>query len=326
MLFILNGLNLPLVMAQFEPQAGLAGSSAIHKDSSAIVAWASACNVVRGWQYLGDTSLGKATVGDEAAATGAAGNGVLSLGDGGSATLTFAKSIRNGPGPDFAVFENGFMVDSLAFLELAYVEVSSDGSHFVRFPAICNNDTSSQIINGQGMNASRIHNLAGKYISMYGTPFDLDIFATLSSIDINHITHIRVIDVVGSIQASYANRDSRGVIINDPWPTPFPSSGFDLDAIGVLHQNDGTGSDDIQALVQPALYPNPLVQGQTLHVDFTERVLSLELVDMAGHKIETEPLSELLDQPVPLPLLGTGLYVVIIRTAGELYFQKLLIR
>ena len=35
---------------------------------------------------------------------------------------------------------------------------------------------------------------------------------------------------MGSISEGQATRDSRGGIVNDPFPTPFPSSGFDLDA------------------------------------------------------------------------------------------------
>ena len=34
----------------------------------------------------------------------------------------------------------------------------------------------------------------------------------------------------------YCNYDNSNNKINDPWPTPFPSSGFDLDAIGVINQ------------------------------------------------------------------------------------------
>jgi len=51
---------------------------------------------------------------------------IVSLGDSGVADVTFAGAIYNGPGADFAVFENGFLNatnDSLAFLELAFVEV-----------------------------------------------------------------------------------------------------------------------------------------------------------------------------------------------------------
>mgnify|MGYP001811130164 FL=1 len=49
------------------------------------------------------------------------------------------------------------------------------------------------------------------------------------------VSWIRVIDVVGSIDPKYASFDSEGNIINDPWPTPFPSSGFDLDAVGAIN-------------------------------------------------------------------------------------------
>ncbi|MFN6048554.1 MAG: T9SS C-terminal target domain-containing protein, partial [Bacteroidota bacterium] len=52
----------------------------------------------------------------------AASNGVVSLGDGGIATLTFDPPITNGDGFDFAVFENTFLD---TFLELAFVEVST---------------------------------------------------------------------------------------------------------------------------------------------------------------------------------------------------------
>ena len=55
---------------------------------------------------------------------------MVSLGKGGSITLSFDPPVSNGDGWDFAVFENGF---EDTFLELAYVEVSSDGVVFVRF-------------------------------------------------------------------------------------------------------------------------------------------------------------------------------------------------
>ena len=56
----------------------------------------------------------------------------MPLGDDGSLVLTFPAPIADGAGPDFAVFENAF---STEFLELAFVEVSSDGTNFTRFPA-----------------------------------------------------------------------------------------------------------------------------------------------------------------------------------------------
>jgi len=55
----------------------------------------------------------------------------------GEITMTFDILIGNGDGPDLAVFENG-LVDTgtgNVFAELAFVEVSSDGVNFARFPS-----------------------------------------------------------------------------------------------------------------------------------------------------------------------------------------------
>src|SRR5262249_51211439 len=60
----------------------------------------------------------------------------VSLGDGGSLTLFFPGGIGNGAGDDFAVYENGFFGPDGLFAELAFVEVSSNGSDFARFPAV----------------------------------------------------------------------------------------------------------------------------------------------------------------------------------------------
>ena len=93
--------------AQFAPQVPLPGNDAIPANDARIQSWAGAC-VVSGWKNLADTSLGRTTGGSEASSSGAPDLNVLSLGDGGSATLTLAVPMRNGAGPDFAVFENGF--------------------------------------------------------------------------------------------------------------------------------------------------------------------------------------------------------------------------
>ena len=179
---------------------------------------------------------------------------VVSLGDGGSAILTFAHAIKNGNGPDFAVFENSF--DDY-FLELAFVEVSSDGERFVRFPATSLTQTVRQIGGSGRVDASYINNLAGKYRSGYGTPFDLAELADSTGIDINNITHVRIVDAIGSIDPQYASYDAFGHMVNDPWPTNSYSSGFDLDGIAVLHQV-GEGIDDV-TVAQMSIYPNPVV-------------------------------------------------------------------
>ena len=47
---------------------------------------------------------------------------------------------------------------------------------------------------------------------------------------------LKIIDVIGSIDSNFCNYDQYLNKINDPFPTPFPSSGFDLDAVGVINQ------------------------------------------------------------------------------------------
>lgn len=60
---------------------------------------------------------------------------VVSLGCGGSITLAFGDDVlRDGPGPDFIVFENAFTAGSIEFVEPAKVLVSDDGEHWRSFP------------------------------------------------------------------------------------------------------------------------------------------------------------------------------------------------
>jgi hypothetical protein len=253
--------TLNVLHAQFPPPAGQPGTTAIHKDSSAINAWATGIEVSRGLINISDpaqTHEGSnyASFGVPENALGpASGNSVdvVSLGDGGIATLTFARPIKNGPGPDFCVFENAF---SDTYLELAFVEVSSDGVRFVRFPAISLTQTDEQIGGFGSLDATKIHNLAGKYRQGYGTPFDLEDLIDSTDIDLNNITHVRIIDVVGSINPSYGTQDSQGNFINDLFPTPFYSGGFDLDAVGVIHEQIEVGLSAEDELVV-MVYPNP---------------------------------------------------------------------
>src|SRR3989344_2665558 len=243
-----------LAFAQFPPAAGKPGSTAIHADSSVFTAWASACTVSRGWQDVSNQNLGYTTVGDSSSAIGKAGvNGVVSIGDGGYAVLTFPYPITNGIGWDFAVFENSF---SDYFLELAFVEVSSDGINYFRFPATSLTQFDIQIGTFDTLNPEKINNLAGKYRALYGTPFDLQELDSIQGLNINAITHVKIIDVIGCIQPVFASYDQYGNIINDPWNTPFPSGGLDLDAVGVIHQTVDV-NEEIAFQDKIVFFPNP---------------------------------------------------------------------
>jgi hypothetical protein len=266
--------------AQFPPPVGRPGTTAIYKDSSAFIGWATGCTVHRGYIKISDTTLSfqgsnKASYGLDTNALGKADDSPVSLGDGGYAILTFDRPIVNGPGFDFAVFENG--LDS-SFLELAFVEVSSDGINYFRFPAISDTQDTLQIPTFGKVEARKINNLAGKYQAMFGTPFDLDTLKGNAGLDLDKIQYVKVMDVVGCIQTPYATYDSRGHKVNDPWPTPFNTGGFDLDAVGVIHMA-GNASDD-----QVFLYPNPF--GETITINIRNgKNYNLELRDISGNLI-----------------------------------------
>lgn len=233
-------------------------TQAIYKDSPLFKSWGTSCTVTRGYMDIANPSLGYASYGTDVNGTLKAGlNGVVSLGDNGVAIIEFAKPIKNAVGPDFAVFENGFNIGTNQFLELGFVEVSSDGVNYVRFPSISKTDSKIQLGNNAQMDASLIYNLAGKYIANYGTPFDLEELSNYHQLDLNNITHVKIIDVIGTIDLQLSTKDSLGNPINDPYPTAFTADGFDLDAVGVINQNDLSTSISKANTAILEIYPNP---------------------------------------------------------------------
>ena len=295
------------LFSQFAPAAGQPGSTAIHIDSIQWSAWANSCTVQRGFLDISNPSLGFVSSGTDFDACGPATEGaVISLGDGGIATLSFPNPISNGPGFDFAVFENAF---NQTFLELAFVEVSSDGNRFVRFPSFSNTDTSFQVGTFGAIDPTKIHNLAGKYRFGYGTPFDLDDLKDSTGIDLTQITHVRIIDVVGSIHPDFCSRDSRGFIINDPWNTPFAEGGFDLDGVGVIHSSARSsiiqyGNQEIK------IFPNPIDRSTgKLNIQFAANELrSLKIYNLQGQLILEKEVY--LGEQIDLTNFETGTYLL----------------
>src|SRR6056297_3202421 len=235
-------------------------------DDNRILGWADSCQLNRGHINMTDTSTAFASFGAGTDGYGPADGQIVSLGDHGQAVLTFSQGITNGPGIDFAVFENAIYSppgqDSMLFAELAFVEVSSDGEHYVRFPAVSQTDNSSQLNSFEPMDYRNVYNLAGATASFSGCGFDLADVKDSINIDTDHITHIRLIDVGGNINPEFASYDSEGNIINDPWPTEYASCGFDLDAIAVIHNSTGTEVQHQKALT---IFPNPVLS--VLHIE-----------------------------------------------------------
>ena len=178
----------------------------------------------------------------------------------GEITAVFNESpIVNGEGPDFATFENGFVLGwttAEVFGELAFVEVSSNGADFIRFP------THSLTPKWPGAYgcfiASGVFGMTGKHINAYGdqwgTPFDLEWIADHplvldGTVDLNDIRYVRQVDIPGGgpTDANGQNTgmflDSHGNVIFDSWVT-WGSGGADLDAVGVLNSSAADSDGD----------------------------------------------------------------------------------
>ncbi len=228
----------------FAPAAGQPGSDAIAAGDTRFTLWATQAEITRGPANIASLNPVFVSYGEAEDATGKANATpddplpVVSLGDGGNAILTFAAPFGDLPGPDFAVFENSFGAN---FLELAHVEVSSDGIRYFRFPST--SLTPSSVTSGQGgsVDPTNIRNLAGKYIAGFGTTFDLAEMRRFSpELDVQRITHVRVIDAVGTNAPAFASFDAAGAMVIDPYPTNFFSGGFDLDAVGAFSETSTT--------------------------------------------------------------------------------------
>lgn len=299
--------------AQFAPQAGLPGSTAIHKDSNSFLAWGDSCIVTRGWMNVSDTSLGKASNGTDTAAKYIADNSVLSLGDGGEIIYYFQNPVINGLGFDFAIFENGFRnpADSnMAYLELATVEVSNDGITYYNFSAESYTDTINQVVGtGQYMDCRKVHNLAGKYISEFGTPFDLEELSMQFGLDVNNIHYIKIKDVIGTLDNELCTRDYYEQKINDPYPTDFPTGGFDIDAIGIIHTRFPTALNDLKAF-KLELYPNPA--SHSLTIQSTEPIVSYTIHSMDGRIVQTA--HENVQDNITVSQLPSGTYLLHAKT------------
>jgi hypothetical protein len=299
--------------AQFAPQSGILGTTALHKTNTSIKGWATGCEIFRGYRNISDKSMGLTIAGDHSAAIGLADGEIVSLGDSGVAVLSFSQPLYNGFGADFAVFENGFQNPTNleeSYMELAFVEVSSDGKNYFRFPATSNTNSAVQIEGvGQYMNARYVHNLAGKYIGQFGTPFDLEDLKGIEGLDINRIISIRIVDVVGSI-AQYGTKDQNGQAINDPYPTPFPTGGFDLDALAAINIRSSSlpeiGSSTF------SIYPNPAIDRVQVHLENNPtNDLVIVISDLMGKTVLQQ--KAILDNEMNIQFLKSGIYLLSIK-------------
>jgi len=144
---------------------------------------------------------------------------VLSLGVGGEIVLGFGeRTIVDEPGPDFVVFENAFWpggVQSMVYAELGEVSVSEDGETWLTFP--CDSEGDGE--GGFGGCAGASPTLEFDPLAL--VPLDAaasggDAF-DLADLELASARFVKIIDL-GTLEPAGT------------------SSGFDLDAVGLAHQ------------------------------------------------------------------------------------------
>lgn len=291
----------------FSPAPGNSGTTAIKKDSNCFVGWATGGTIQRGYINISDTTLtasgsNRASFGNLNLALGPATSStvdIVSLGDSGVAILTFDQLIIDGPGYDFAVFENGF-IDH--YMELAHVEVSSDGIHYFRFPSTTEIQTTTQLGNASTSDCRMVNNLAGKYKAGYGTPFDINELPNDPNLDKQAIQYVKIIDAIGAISGAHTTTDQYGTVINDPFPTAFESGGFDLEAIGII--NGILAIKEIQDL-SFSIFPNPssdwIICKQKGSFKFQVTTVDGKII------LEKEGIDEL---TIDISVLNSGIYLI----------------
>lgn len=164
-----------------------------------------------GHQNLPDAVLGP----PQGTGDGRGGTDVVSLGVGGSIVLGFDVEITDGPGADFTVFENAFVIagrEQAVWTELAEVSVSEDGQTWTSFPC----DPRGPAPHTGCAGWSPVYSSAESgYCALDPRVSGGDHF-DLASIGVRRARFVRVRDL-----------ESMGAMP--------PASGFDLDAVAVLH-------------------------------------------------------------------------------------------
>ncbi len=168
---------------------------------------------------------------DPTAALGASNGVLVTLGAAGSITVSFSEPIADAPGIDLRVYENPLVLPEFGgnYVDLGFVEVSSNGADFARFP------TASGVPAAVGsfglIDPALLAGFAG------ANPFDVFDLSDLlglppvtgGAVDLGAIRFVRIVDVVGD----GGTNDSLGNPIYDPYPSQV-NAGVDLDAIAAV--------------------------------------------------------------------------------------------
>jgi hypothetical protein len=136
---------------------------------------------------------------------------------------------------------------------------------------------------------------------------------------VDSITQIKIIDVVGSIDDDFTTYDSQGNKINDPWPTPFASGGFDLDAVAVIHN---LFNQDIGENKKPDfhIFPNPVVDNLNFE---SSQEYHIELLTIKG-KVLLQKNSK--KAVIKMGNFPKGIYLLRISNDKKKYIRKIVKR
>jgi hypothetical protein len=100
----------------------------------------------------------------------------------------------------------------------------------------------------------------------------------------------------------FGTYDQYNQLINDHYPTPFPQGGFDLDAIGVIHQQPASLRENADISIN--VFPNPFDDCINLIAD--HNIISIEITNHLGHLVYSKNESSI--RKLSLPFLSTGIY------------------
>ena len=154
----------------YSPAGGQPGSTAIPAADPSIVEWATGYTIDRGLVEIDNPSLGYATYGGprcehrphrRAAAT------AINLlrhrpGPGRNDHAHFRQGDHQRPGTGLRRFRQRFLVRQPEWAKLAFVEVSSDGVNFFRFPSVSLTQTTTQVGSYGQLDPTNLYDLAGK--------------------------------------------------------------------------------------------------------------------------------------------------------------------
>ncbi len=249
---------------------------------------------------------------------------ICSLGIGGEIILKFSdNAIINGPGNDFTIFENPFLIQfgpraGQIFAEPGKVAVSKDGINFYEFPF-----DSLTLIGCAGLTPTNGNADPTNPDSSGGDHFDI------ADVGLDTAYYVKITDVTDIILSDTSH----------PY-YDFTANGFDLDAIVAIHSADViSGIDDFY---EPnsfdknsvSIYPNPASMSKTSTINFELKnnyigEIIISIYNLLGQKVIEKSFYSNGDNHSKIKLnfssLATGIYLSSLKAGANIYNKKFIV-